>query len=158
MTTPENFEKADVRLAYLVANKTPVTPEELKAIICRIFVGSFVDEGGYETSMLEHFVAMLYALNVAIANEEEENTDVKFVEGSDAESLYISVSKTAYIENGFDVAYANEAAAWPELLPMVVRWDPDLLSMLARLEVGHDLVVMDVVRNMRTAGASTDNG
>jgi hypothetical protein len=155
---PADLERADARLAYLVANKTPITPDEISAIICRVFVGSFVDEAGYETTALEHLVALLYDMRATQEAEKDEGTIVPFVEGADAEMLYVETTRAAYLVNGFDAHYANEAASWPEVLPMNVRWDPDLLAVLARLEVGHDLVVMDVVRNMHTARTGAENG
>lgn len=152
--TPGDLEKADARLAYLVTNKVPVTAEEIKALITRVFTGSFIEECGHEKSTIQHLVSLLYDLNVAAAEATAENEDrdaVEYVEGNAAESLYVATAKTAYLENGFDANYAEEAASWHEVLPMNANWDPELLTSLARLEVGHDLVVMDVIKNMTQA-------
>ena len=52
------------------------------------------------------------------------------------------------MENGADAAYAEEAAMWPDVLPMDAFWEPELLDVLAALEVGHDLIVGDYMTEM----------
>jgi hypothetical protein len=37
---------------------------------------------------------------------------------------------------------------WPDVLPMDAFWEPELLDVLAALEVGHDLLTSDYMCEM----------
>ena len=147
----------DLRLTYLVANKISLTETELRALILRVFAAHFCEEEGGETEVLRSLASALYEYRLAAAIQADEDrkdgweTVVEALANANAERYYRDVCITAYRDNGFDEKYAEESATWPDVLPMAAPWDKETLRALAHLEVGHDLLTMDVVRQMHQA-------
>lgn len=139
----------DLRLAYLVAEKESITLDEIRKMICRVFAAYFCEEWGYERDLIRNLVDALYRGRLVEAEtlnddlEGEKPLDVTTVSGYEAERRYLDAVKRLYMENGADVRYAEEAAMWPDVLPMDAFWEPELLDVIAALEVGHDLLVSD---------------
>lgn len=140
---------ADLRLAYLVAEKESITLDEIRKMICRVFAAYFCEEWGYEKDLIRNLVDALYRGRLVEAEtlnddlDGEKPLEVVTSYGRDAEKRYLDAVKRLHMENGADAAYAEECAIWPDVLPMDAFWDPELLDTLAALEVGHDLLVSD---------------
>jgi hypothetical protein len=146
----------DLRLTYLVANKISLTETELRALILRVFAAHFCEEEGGETEVLRALASALFEYKQATkaqadVDDEDPMIEAVCLSGAPAEQFYLDVTKTAYLDNGFDAKYAEESATWPDVLPMDAPWDKETLRALAHLEVGHDLLTMDVVRQMHQA-------
>jgi hypothetical protein len=144
----------DLRLTYLVANKDPLTETELRALILRVFAAHFCKEEGGETEVIQALTDALFEYRMAKAIKDDEDrkdgweTVVGDITGVDAERYYLDTCIAAYKDSGFDAKYAEESAMWPDVLPMKATWDKEMLQALALLEVGHDLMTMDVMREM----------
>jgi hypothetical protein len=140
----------DLRLNYMVADREPITENEIRAQIIRIFTACFVEEEtGREEEIITLLLSVLLHLREAAAdrdNEDDVPAAVETLRGTDAEEYYVQAAREAYIAEGMGEHYANESASWPEILPMNADWDTDILTELAQLEVGHELVSMDYTR------------
>lgn len=140
---------ADLRLAYLVAEKESITLDEIRRLVCRVFASYFCEEWGYEKELIRNLVDALYRgrlIEAETLNDDldgEKPIEVVTVSGYEAEARYLNAVKQLHMQNGADAAYAEELALWPDVLPMDAFWDPALLDELAALEVGHDLLVSD---------------
>ena len=140
---------ADLRLAYLVAEKESITLDEIRQLVCRVFASYFCEEWGYEKELIRNLVDALYRgrlIEAETLNDDldgEKPIEVVTVSDYEAESRYLNAVKQLHIQNGADAAYAEELALWPDVLPIDAFWDPALLDELAALEVGHDLLVSD---------------
>ena len=144
----------DLRLAYLVSEKEHITLDEIRKLVCRVFASYFCEEWGYEKDLIHNLVDALYRGRLVEAEtlnddlDGEKPVEVTTLSGYEAEARYLSAIKRLHMENGADAAYAEEAAMWPDVLPMDAFWEPELLDVLAALEVGHDLIVGDYMTEM----------
>lgn len=145
--------KEDLRLLYLAANKTAVTAEELETIILRAFAAHFCGDADEDVvrDILEYTANCLAQVRVHNAREtgtEEQQLDdaVPVVQGAAAEKYYTDYVVQLLIANGDDKLYAEESASWPDVLPYGALWCPDVLEKIAKLEVGHHLLVRDYLQ------------
>jgi len=145
---------ADLRLAYLVAEKESITLDEIRKLVCRVFAAYFCEEWGYEKDLIHNLVNALYRGRLVAADMLNDDLDgeapieVVTLTGYAAEKRYLDTVKRLHMENGADAAYAEEMGLWPDVLPMDAFWEPELLDVLAALEVGHDLLTSDYMCEM----------
>lgn len=145
---------ADLRLSYMVAEKESITLDEIRKLICRVFASYFCEDWGYEKELIRNLVDALYRGRIVEADtlnddlDGEKPLEVVTVSGAEAEERYLNAVKRLHMGNGADARYAEEAAMWPDVLPMDAFWEPELLDTLAALEVGHDLIVSDYLTEM----------
>jgi hypothetical protein len=142
----------DLQLQYMVANKEPVTPEVLEALILRAFAHHFCDVGNEDTAgtIISQLCGCLCTIQLGEAYEESEEkeneVEARILHGPAAEKCYRDEIIRLYRERGFDQLYAEESADWPDVLPMSAEYLEETLHKMAALEVGHDLIVIDYLR------------
>lgn len=143
----------DLKLAYIIAEKDSITIEELRQLIRRVFAAYFCEEWGYEKELLGNLVNALHAARIVEVERLNENADddtpvlaeISPLSDRAAEEAYVAESVRLYIANGADRAFAEEASFWPDVLPRDAFWDRETLHELAALEVGHDMLVGEVI-------------
>ena len=143
----------DLRLNYMMANKDPVTESELYDMIRRLFAAYLCGEDGIVTDLIQilvdaHFVLREDAAAQTVVDDAGKPADVIELRDSAAEQCYVAAARAAYRAGGFNQQYAEEAAMWPDVLPLDCPWCPELLKDLAELEVGYELVAADYMRAM----------
>jgi hypothetical protein len=144
----------DLRLSYIAANKEPVTIELLEELLLRAYASHFCgeDDGADITgTIIAQLAGAICTLRLAIAYDEDDSSQEDAVEqqilrGPDAEAFYCKKVAEFYTAHGYDDTYANEAAQWPDLLAMDAEYSTDILTKMAKIEVGHDLLVIDYLR------------
>jgi hypothetical protein len=149
------MSRDDLRLRYIVANKTLIEAEELREIAMRAFAASFADEGAVEkasivipavASALIDLAELQYKeLDEELEQDQRPDAPTSF-KGINAETIYRATAIECYRQAGFDQKYAEEAASWPDVLDYNAAYPGDLLRDFAKLEVGHDLLVGDYIR------------
>lgn len=149
------MSRDDLRLRYIVANKTLIDAEELREIALRAFAASFADEEKVEKASI--VIPAVASALIALAELEYKELDEELeydqrpdaptsFKGVNAETLYRTAVIELYRQAGFDQKYAEEAASWPDVLDYNAAYPGDLLRDFAKLEVGHDLLVGDYLR------------
>jgi len=158
--TSENDNKkrsmnATLRMEFLAADKETLTVSEARDNVCRVFAAHFLDEDhAYDddttTELLENLLTTLDCLRYRVSDVAATMLAPR-LKGEEASQRYREHVIALYRACGFDKAYAEETAMWPDILPIENRWGGDLrfgyddetLERLARLEVGNDLWVLD---------------
>lgn len=141
----------DLKLAYIAAEKDSITIDELRRLIRRVFASYFCEDWGYEKELICNLVNALYAARIVEAEALRDADDsgqlkeAEAVSGGAAEKIYCDEAIRLYMQQGADRLFAEEATMWPEVLPLEAFWDSHMLKELAALEVGHDLLVGDVL-------------
>lgn len=151
------MSKDDLRLRYIVTNKEIATAATLREMALRAFAASFCDDDNVGAA--EVVVSALAQALIDLAAEERlrlldelDDEDAQppetpaWVVSTEAEHFYYNTVVRLYREAGFDQKYAEEAASWPDVLNLNTRYQTDLLTDFAKLEVGHDLLVSDYIR------------
>jgi hypothetical protein len=143
----------DLRLAYIAANKEPVTVELLETLLLRAFASHFCGEESDESTgmTIEQLSGCICSCRLGAAYDEDDDTaekefETQILSGPAAEDFYRKEVIALYTANGYDKHYAEESAAWPDVLPMGADYTKDMLQKMAKLEVGHDLLVIDYMR------------
>lgn len=142
----------DLKLAYIVAEKDSITIEEIRQLIRRVFAAYFCEEWGYEKELISNLVNALYAARLVEEDKLSDDSDgdtppawLTTLSNSEAENAYCEECVRLYMANGADRAFAEEASSWPDVLPLDAYWDRQMLNELAALEVGHDMLVGEVL-------------
>ena len=155
----------DLRLLYLAADKTPVSAADLEAIILRAFAAHFCGEMPDDNArdILEYTTNCLAQICVNEARREtddEQQLDeiTTVLQGDRAEKFYADRAAQLFVEAGDDELYANEIASWPDVLPRGALWRPYMLEKLAKIEVGHDLLVRDYMTAMAKRNQKEKHG
>ena len=149
------MSREDLRLRYIVANKTLIEAEELREIALRAFAASFADEGTVEkasivipavaAALIDLAELQYKELDEELEHDQRPDAPTSF-KGINAETIYRATAIECYRQAGFDQKYADEAASWPDVLDYNAAYPGDLLRDFAKLEVGHDFLVGDYIR------------
>jgi hypothetical protein len=150
------MSREDLRLRYIIANKTLIEADELREIALRAFAASFADENKIEQASIVISAVAEALTDLAKLQREELEDELEpgsradaptSFKGVNAETIYCATAIECYKQAGFDQKYAEEAASWPDVLNhSTTAYPADLLRDFAKLEVGHDLLVGDYIR------------
>ena len=144
-----------LQLQFIAANKEAVSEADLEAMIMRAFAHNFCGDDDEETTaaIIVGLAGCLCdcRLGKAVANDDkdqEEKIEKEILRGPDAEQFYCDEVVRLYMANGSDKLYAKEAASWPSWLALSAEYPKDILTKMAELEVGHDLILGAHMRAM----------